>query len=232
MLTLERFARGPLRSPKRKLRAYWRRGQSFVEFAILLPLLLLMLSGLVEFGFMLNQYLDLIDATREVARFASDEDPVHDSSGSFNPNPSVPPMSDVYGRVWANSDRALNMGGQISLDPSTDDVIVSLFAVNFSAVSARYPTAIGSNGGENGWQRWGNHTSQFSSGDMQTAVTNSVTANGGNLPPNTGVVLVEIFYDYHMIMGLPWITAFVPNPVTLHAYAMMPNVATEPTPTP
>jgi hypothetical protein len=221
------------RNPVRRVwHTHRRHGQSLVEFALLLPVLLLMLSGLIEFGFMLNQYLDLIDAAREVARFAADEDPVHDATGSFNPNPSVPPMSDVYGRVWANTDRVLNMGGQISLDPSADDVIVSLFAVNFNNVSARYPTVSGTNGGENGWQRWGNHTSEFSSADMQTAVTDSVTANGGNLPPNTGVVLVEIFYDYHMIMGLPWITAFVPNPVTLHVSAMMPNAAMEPTPTP
>ena len=30
------------------------RGQSIVEFMVLLPLLVMMLSGLIEFGFMLN----------------------------------------------------------------------------------------------------------------------------------------------------------------------------------
>ena len=37
------------------------RGQSLVEFTILLPVLLIMISGLIEFGFMLNYYLDLIE---------------------------------------------------------------------------------------------------------------------------------------------------------------------------
>jgi hypothetical protein len=232
MTASETSPSGPINPIKRAWRAHRRRGQSLVEFAILLPLLLIMLSGLIEFGFMLNQYLDLIDAAREVARFAADEDPVHDNTGSFNANPTTSPMSDVYSRVWANADRALDTGGQISLDPASDDVVVSFFSVNFNAVTARYPLPVGTNGGENGWQYFGNHTSEFSSGDMQGIVTDSVTANGGFLPPNTGVVLVEIFYDYHMIMGLPWIRAFVSDPVTLHVYAIMPNAAVEPTPTP
>ena len=49
---------------------------------------------------------------------------------------------------------------------------------------------------------------------------------------NTGIVLVEMWYDYHMILGLPWITLFVPDPVTLYAYSWMPNANGAPTPTP
>ena len=44
------------------------RGQSLVEFTVLLPVLLIMISGLIEFGIMLNYYLDVIDAAREAAR--------------------------------------------------------------------------------------------------------------------------------------------------------------------
>ena len=42
-----------------------KKGQSFVELAILFPLLIMLLSGVVEFGFLLNQYLDLLDGARE-----------------------------------------------------------------------------------------------------------------------------------------------------------------------
>ena len=45
---------------------------------MLLPVLLIMISGLIEFGIMLNYYLDLIDAAREAARWASDADPIRD----------------------------------------------------------------------------------------------------------------------------------------------------------
>lgn len=44
------------------------RGQSLVEFAILLPLLLLLLMGILEFGIMLNSYLTIHNSAREGAR--------------------------------------------------------------------------------------------------------------------------------------------------------------------
>lgn len=52
----------------------WRRGQSMVEIAITLPMLLILISGLLEFGFILNEYMTLQDAVRNAARFASDSD--------------------------------------------------------------------------------------------------------------------------------------------------------------
>ena len=48
------------------------RGQSMVELALLFPVLLILLSGLIEFGFILNEYLSLMDAARNAARFAAD----------------------------------------------------------------------------------------------------------------------------------------------------------------
>ncbi|MGH4122555.1 MAG: TadE/TadG family type IV pilus assembly protein [Clostridium sp.] len=44
------------------------KGQSLVEFAILLPLLLLLLMGILEFGIMLNSYLTIHNSAREGAR--------------------------------------------------------------------------------------------------------------------------------------------------------------------
>jgi hypothetical protein len=64
----------------------------------------------------------------------------------------------------------------------------------------------------------------FTSADLQAMLDPSA--------PNTGVVLVEIFFNYDMILGLPWITAFIDNPVVLHAYTIMPNTFVEPTRTP
>ncbi len=74
-------------APVRKRR---RRGQSLVEFTMLLPVLLIMLSGLIEFGILLNYYLDLIDAARKAARWAADADPIrHPVTGAYlNPNTS------------------------------------------------------------------------------------------------------------------------------------------------
>lgn len=44
------------------------KGQALVEFAIILPLLLLIIMGIVEFGMMLNSYLTIRNDSREAAR--------------------------------------------------------------------------------------------------------------------------------------------------------------------
>ena len=44
------------------------KGQSLVEFAIILPILLLLLFGIAEFGMMLNSYLTIQNVAKEGAR--------------------------------------------------------------------------------------------------------------------------------------------------------------------
>jgi len=48
-----------------------RRGATLVEFALILPLILGILLGILEFGWMIKNYLTLANATREGARIAS-----------------------------------------------------------------------------------------------------------------------------------------------------------------
>ena len=52
-----------------------KRGQAFLELALILPVLLIMLIGMVEVVFFIGRYLDVLDLTREAARFASQRDP-------------------------------------------------------------------------------------------------------------------------------------------------------------
>lgn len=47
------------------------KGQSLVEFALVIPLLLLILMAIIEFGFLFNSYLVISNASREGARLAS-----------------------------------------------------------------------------------------------------------------------------------------------------------------
>ena len=57
----------------------WKRdegGQAAVEFALVLPFLLIMLIGIVEFGRAWNEHQVLTDAARETARRASLPDPI------------------------------------------------------------------------------------------------------------------------------------------------------------
>ena len=202
--------RGEKRTKRKSL------GQSIVEFSILLPLLVMMLSGLIEFGFMLNYYLDLIDAAREAARFAANDDPLHnDATGVYqDPNPGF------YLRAQTVTLQSLTIGsgGQITLNPAVDDVVISAFSVASGVVLERFPSGSGE------VALYNNKTTEL---DTTTDIEPALIVAA----PNTGMVAVEIFYDYNMILGLPWIRAFVPDPVTLYAYSIMPNVNVEPTPT-
>lgn len=187
------------------------RGQSIVEFMVLLPLLIMMLSGLIEFGFMLNYYLDLIDGAREIARFGANLDPLEpddDIMDCFN-------TKYFYRLLPCMADQVLSE--QVVLNPATDDLVISAIAAAGGAVTLRLPDA-------DGWSYKGNHVSKFTTADINGMLNAAA--------PATGMVVVEVFYDYHMVLGLPWITMFVPDTITLHAYSIMPNAYIEPTPTP
>lgn len=180
------------------------RGQSIVEFALLLPLLLMMLSSLIEFGFILNEYLDLIDTTRETARFLADYDP-------FTGDDSF------YTKGRDEMKVILDRAGWIKLNPASDDLIISVFSLTGDSAITRYP-------GSDGWRLHGNKASEFTSAEVLERISGKTT----HVPPNNGLVLVEIYYDYHMKMGLPWVSGIVGDTVTLHAFSFAPNPAAEP----
>lgn len=58
---------------RRRARARRRgsRGQSLVEFALVFPIFILLLAGMIDFGLGLFQYMTLINATRDGARLAA-----------------------------------------------------------------------------------------------------------------------------------------------------------------
>lgn len=60
-----------LRSNGYRRRSRPDRGAALVEFALLMPLLLLLILGIVEFGWKFGQFNDVRHAVREGARFAA-----------------------------------------------------------------------------------------------------------------------------------------------------------------
>ena len=58
---------------KQRMNACGQRGLAMVEFAIALPLLVLMLLGIAEFGRLLYQYNTLLQAIRDAGRYAAGE---------------------------------------------------------------------------------------------------------------------------------------------------------------
>jgi hypothetical protein len=49
--------------------------------------------------------------------------------------------------------------------------------------------------------------------------------------PPSGLVIVEIFYNYQQVLGLPLFADFL-NPIPVYTYSAMPLSSAEPTPTP
>ncbi len=223
---------GHLMNPIRSFLRRHRRGQSLVEFTILLPLMLMMLSGLIEFGFLLNSYLDVIDAAREAARFAANDDPTVGLPTDLYDPFSVPPKVNFWHRAFLISRSSLSTAsdGRINWAPTspTDctnvegDIVVSGFGLLGTSVDKRFPPGPFY---VNGASNCGNYLTKITESYVETTLAGSVI-------PNSGFVVVEIYYEYEMILGLPWIQAFVPDPIVLYAYTIMPNTYVEPTPTP
>ena len=192
------------------------KGQSLVELTLTLPVLLILLSGLTEFGFMLNYYLSLVDASREVARTFSNFDPIdndttptRDEAAEFYDGASAAVISALEPQVAQDTSR------KIIMDATRDEIIVSAYSIYRGA--ATLLDAPG--GGEYHWTN--NETSRLPVAEVSSRLTGSA--------PNTGVIVVEIFYNYHQVLKLPWL-AMLPDPFLLHAYTIMPLSAAEPTP--
>ena len=195
-----------------------------VEFTLMLPIMLLMLSGVIEFGFMLNFYLDVIDAARETARFAANDDPIRDDAtgNPLDPNPNF------YNRAQTLAKQSLEAAADGRIDWRTascpdinGDIVLSAFAIASGTVAQRYPNGAG----ETGVSMCGHYDSKITTTEVNSII------NGSNIG-NTGFIVAEIYYEYDQTLGLPWITAFVPDPIILYAYSIMPNTNVEPTTTP
>ncbi|NIV29495.1 MAG: hypothetical protein GWN58_08285, partial [Anaerolineae bacterium] len=75
-----------------------RRGQGLVEFALILPVLLFILLGIIEAAFVIQGYLTVQHAAREAARFAVAYQPIQgkrlDGGNCTRTTPQGPPFSD------------------------------------------------------------------------------------------------------------------------------------------
>ena len=228
--------------------AKFSKGQGLVETAILFPVLLMLVSGLTEFGFLLNDYLALQDAARNSARFAAD--------GMYNFRDgnlscaAVAGTRDFYRQAACLVNQELAQERpEIILDLGTgiDDIIISAFSVaqdycqspvsyppvprlppnpGVSCVTVRHPAA----DGEAGWSESLDTTGVRN--QVSRIPTTNINSRLEITAPSTGFVTVELFYTYEQKLKLPWITVFLDDPILLHNYALMPLVSAEPTPTP
>lgn len=188
------------------------KAQSLIEFAITLPIIIILLSGVVEFGFALNYYLSILDATRQAARWGANENPFNPVTGTDNYVFYTSVADEARYNLDPSTLNPSYVGRRIALDSSVDDIIVTVFSVNGTTVT-RYPTA-------GSYRLYGNVTPIFNS--------STITSNLVSGAPNAGILVVEVHHNYHQVLKLPWLTPFVPDPMYLRAYSIMPLSAAEP----
>ena len=184
---------------------------------------------MVEFGNLLNQYINIVDGAREGARFGSNDNPFEVLNGHSN-------YEDFFGKIYVVVQGEYDVNGvQLSkgaIDPivltkaNGDDIVVTFFSVATDPATGTVsnPVAFVSGAGS----RYNNQTTKFTAGQIKQLVN-------GNAP-NTGILLVEVFYNYHQILKLGSFLRDskgkgIMDPILVHAYSIMPLSAAEPTPT-
>jgi hypothetical protein len=214
--------------PPRKRYGRKSKGQSLVEVAIAFPVLIVLFSGVIEFGFILNYYLSLLDATRESARFWSGDDPFcHEvttscplANGSDDPDfyyQTAVMVRNILDPSWTYLNRTDYKGRRIVLDPDVDDVIVSVYGAEGSNAT------LWRDGGPYHLFPPGN-VGHYPSIFTETVIENTRVSGA----PKAGILVVEVHYNYHHVLGLPWLTVWLPNPLHLRAYSIMPIRSGEP----
>lgn len=192
------------------------RGQSFVEFTVFLPIFLIIMTGIAEMGYYINRYLNLLDATRESARYVASLDPTaynpiynwnspyHDASVEID----CDAVQDFYAVAGCY---ILDLTG-LSFNPDNDfdDIVVTAFQIRNGVVVKEFPqdTTLG-------WSMYGNQNHRMP--------IESLNQQFDDLSPQQGIVIVEVYYMHQQLLNFPLFTVFVPEGIGIHAFTFMPN---------
>lgn len=211
-------------------------GQSFIELAIALPVLLVLLAGMIEVGFLFFAYMTAVDQTREGARFASTRD-FEELNGTIDPaHPETACHDDFlhyyYDTACFFTDRDINPTLPISAT-RFEDVTISVFTVAGHAVTHRYPED-----GDGVWSLYNDNWKLDCEGNPVTSAPFFTNAEivamlqpdptepaGGTTRIDRGLVLVEVYFCYQRKLGLlnfNGLDRLIPDPMRLHAYSIMP----------
>ena len=218
-----------------------RRGQSFVELLLVLVILMMMLAGVVEYGFLINSYIHVLDGTREAAR-------TYNSYKAFDPDTQV--KIDTF--YFFTAEQAATTMTPVVLNPDAgDDIIISVISLRGTNIT-RHPYSTG-------WSLCGNYAAylqyyrdqsttpleQLSAEGWKhcsandSRLTNAdITARAGVNAMQSGLLVVEIIYHYSQVLKLPFFSgaeflgtkySLIPDPIPLYLYSIMPMSSAEPT---
>jgi len=136
------------------------RGQSLLEFAILVPLLVLFVLGAAEITLFIGTYTNVIDLTREAARFASVRDPTkqgteqncgpsdsilhplpYDNSFFYDTACIFSPLSGSDSCKTDDPTFCNGFNSTIFFKSNEDDILINVFTVTNNTVAAHYPSS-------------------------------------------------------------------------------------------
>jgi len=201
------------------------KGQSLIEMTVVLVVLLILLMGVVETGNLINQYIILVDGARAGARFGSNVDPFQD------PNTHLEDYTQVQPSFYTGIDQVIE-GASTPDHPGAVGPIILKQTVQTNQVMISFLSLRGGTGNHKTYVTYGPWV-KYSASPHQTSNvlgTSLIDSSLRDGAPNTGILIVEIFYDYQQLLNSPIFTAFVPNPIPVHAYAVFPLSGAEPTP--
>ena len=216
------------------------RGQSLVELSLIIPLILIMLVGMIEVGFLVFNYLNALDLTREAARFASTRDYRNATPGSSTMADCTDGELDFYkDTACFFIDPSLNPNLPLQ-ESRYDDATISVFTVvsgTVATVSDRWPKPPIDINSDGVWSLYGDNWTRdcqgnvvqtepfFSDDEVESLFLSSA-------PKAKGLVLVEVYICYDQMIYIPFISEYIGSPFRIHTYSFMPAPEAIPTPTP
>lgn len=199
------------------------KAQSLVEFAITLPILLLLLLGMVEFGFMLNTYLSLQDAIRGAGRRYSTISPFQ-AGGALDTDFFENAAQYVAEELAPPDEPAAR---RLPLDSSRDNVLVSLIEAIVDKDTGAISVDRRPSGSYYKLYSATSPASQYTDANVETLLKRDSAS-----PISAGLLTIEIYYGYTGTLNTPFTRPFMSesNPMMLYASVAMPTVYAKPFP--
>lgn len=180
------------------------RGQSMVEMALSIPLLLIVLIGTLEVGWYYNVNINFADAAREGARWMADGDPLFNYRPAFNAHSPAyrgTPYNDKVDSAQADfyaQGAALilqNMQNEFAVQNSGwDDIVVSVYKTQNGIVTDTYPKdSVG------GWSLTGKQKARITADYINRVTIKPDPREGCS---TQGYVVVELFYIHKQLTGM------------------------------
>lgn len=205
------------------------RGQSLVEMAIITPLLLMMLLGLFEVGYVLRNYLIVVNTAREAARFAT------------KPNNLTITDTEAIGYQGIISHSITSAAGQLHnklYEPGESGLVISNIIASVTMTDCEYNNYHVIYPGD-----FGREDLSYSTAPRYTSRLDYIREaqkvgerhrdiacryrdeNGQPLGiPEEHVVIVEMYYTSHQLLGVPFISNPLTDPIPLYSKAVMRKV--------